>query len=309
MYYRTWKYWHAAMIHGKAIAVTVAYDLYKECCEGELDLEWRVRKPVDFLRFREKLASQMLGYDPRKGKYSGDTATRAYTQQGQSLRSDSTSRSARTPNPSAAPRPSSARTPSSVASSLTSGVTVGDVAQQTAAGRLCGDVTELQKHFHSIRKNKEGNKRVCVVCGARCSHTCTKCDKVMHMPICPKEGEAPRNTCFFIHHNAMCLGLSREDYKLRAQKRKHYQAPDLQTLQEHSLAMKRLRVDSPSIASTGNMAPTRPTRPSPQRTILPPPTSPTRPPPPRSPLASSTRDNTRAPHRRKNNKSNKKTTQ
>jgi hypothetical protein len=35
--YRSWKYWHAAMNHGKAMALAVAYDVYKECAEGNLN--------------------------------------------------------------------------------------------------------------------------------------------------------------------------------------------------------------------------------------------------------------------------------
>ena len=37
--YVTWKYWHAPMLHGFAMAVTAAYDMYTECCEGDLDLD------------------------------------------------------------------------------------------------------------------------------------------------------------------------------------------------------------------------------------------------------------------------------
>ena len=36
MNYHSWKYWHAGMIHGKAMAVVIAYDMCLECCEGNL---------------------------------------------------------------------------------------------------------------------------------------------------------------------------------------------------------------------------------------------------------------------------------
>lgn len=52
---RSWKYWHVPMNHGKALAVTTAYDMYLECAEGNLNSDWKVSKPVDFHRFREKL--------------------------------------------------------------------------------------------------------------------------------------------------------------------------------------------------------------------------------------------------------------
>ena len=42
MTYRSFKYWHAAMIHAKKLAITIAYDMYLECCEGELDTDWLI---------------------------------------------------------------------------------------------------------------------------------------------------------------------------------------------------------------------------------------------------------------------------
>jgi hypothetical protein len=32
------------VLHGKALAVVVAYDMYLECCEGKLNLEW-IKRP------------------------------------------------------------------------------------------------------------------------------------------------------------------------------------------------------------------------------------------------------------------------
>jgi len=79
--HRSWKYWHAPMNHGKALAVTTAYDMYLECCEGNLNGDWKVPKPVDFHQFREKLGMQMMQYDPRKRLYLGDDKFRVCTQQ------------------------------------------------------------------------------------------------------------------------------------------------------------------------------------------------------------------------------------
>jgi len=60
------------MLHAKALAVTVAYDIYLECSEGAMQQEWAMEKPVDFYTFREKLAKQMLAYSPQHRKYPGD---------------------------------------------------------------------------------------------------------------------------------------------------------------------------------------------------------------------------------------------
>ena len=36
IFYRSWKYWHSPMLHGKALVVVVAYDMYLEVAEGNL---------------------------------------------------------------------------------------------------------------------------------------------------------------------------------------------------------------------------------------------------------------------------------
>ena len=38
------------MRHAKAMAVVVAYDIYLEVAEGELNEEWGLREPMDFWR-------------------------------------------------------------------------------------------------------------------------------------------------------------------------------------------------------------------------------------------------------------------
>ena len=53
------------MLHAKAMAVVVAYDIYLECSKGKLSAEWKVEKPFDFYQFREKLAIQMLEYSSK----------------------------------------------------------------------------------------------------------------------------------------------------------------------------------------------------------------------------------------------------
>jgi hypothetical protein len=56
--------------------------MYLECCEGKMRAgEWTINKPVSFHRFREKLATQMLQYDPKDRKYPGDGHFRVSTQQ------------------------------------------------------------------------------------------------------------------------------------------------------------------------------------------------------------------------------------
>jgi hypothetical protein len=42
MHYGSWKYWHSAMLHAKSTSIVTAYDMYKECAEGDLDPSWKV---------------------------------------------------------------------------------------------------------------------------------------------------------------------------------------------------------------------------------------------------------------------------
>ena len=50
MHYRSWKYWHSAMIHEKVMAAVVAYGIYKEVCGGTLDpLEFFNKATVESL--------------------------------------------------------------------------------------------------------------------------------------------------------------------------------------------------------------------------------------------------------------------
>ena len=42
--YITWKYWHSPYLHALLLGLVVAHDMYKDCVEGYLDLEWFVPK-------------------------------------------------------------------------------------------------------------------------------------------------------------------------------------------------------------------------------------------------------------------------
>jgi len=79
---RMWKCWHAPMLHAKAMAAVIAYDMYKECAEGNLRAgEWKIEKPVSFHCFRERLVQQMMRYHPQQQVYPGDEKFRVSTQQ------------------------------------------------------------------------------------------------------------------------------------------------------------------------------------------------------------------------------------
>jgi hypothetical protein len=70
------------------MAIVVAYDMYKEAAEGNLDPAWKVEKPVSFFVFREELARSMLQYTPTARNYPGDGFVRVSTQQHSDCRSN-----------------------------------------------------------------------------------------------------------------------------------------------------------------------------------------------------------------------------
>jgi hypothetical protein len=77
----SWKYWHSLHIHAMSMQITACYDMYLECCEGELDAQWKVEEKdrKAFLQFQSKLLEQMLTYDPRNEFYAGNGKFRCNT--------------------------------------------------------------------------------------------------------------------------------------------------------------------------------------------------------------------------------------
>jgi len=79
--YRYFEYLHGAMLHTKGMSIVVAYDMYLEVCEGNMDATWTNADPVSYHTFRKQFSSQMLQYDPRKRHCPGDELMRMSTNQ------------------------------------------------------------------------------------------------------------------------------------------------------------------------------------------------------------------------------------
>ena len=75
LYYITWRWWHAPVRHGKAIAMCMAYQMYKECAGGNLDPEFKVDVPMTAKEFRQQLATQMCQYRSSDNNYPGKHVT------------------------------------------------------------------------------------------------------------------------------------------------------------------------------------------------------------------------------------------
>jgi hypothetical protein len=217
IFYRSWKYWHSPMLHGKGLAVVVAYDLYLEVCEGKLDVAWEIEEPLDFWNFRERLSKQMLEYNPSAHKYPGDAAMRASTQQSQRQRKVSqemTIRRRRAGRPSYSnyyPAAAPAVPDAAVFATRTNGISLQQLSRASSNhnSRLCGDLTGLQRHLESIVTGKHHGKK-CVVCGELSYSTCKLCgDKPLHFY--PRNGKSAGKACFFDYHSDGFFGLASDD--------------------------------------------------------------------------------------------------
>jgi hypothetical protein len=204
LFYRTWKYWHLAALHAKALAIAVAYDIYKEIAEGNLDALWKIDHPVDYWTFRDKLALGMLHYSPKNREYPGDSKMRIATQQHASNRSVASSTSS----------------PSGSVERLdnVSALQILDASTTSSAkkARLCGDLDEFTKHFGSIKTGKKHAVN-CVVCGIPASASCGICKVPLHHPAsnrATKNNPPANSNCFVDYHNTRFYGLAKCDCKL-----------------------------------------------------------------------------------------------
>ncbi len=71
--YITWKYWHAPVFMALSMAIVAAYDMYIECCKGNLDKAWSVleNKRMSFRKFCLTLSKKIIKYNPKLKKYPG----------------------------------------------------------------------------------------------------------------------------------------------------------------------------------------------------------------------------------------------
>lgn len=128
LFYQSWKYWHSPILHGKALAVVTMYDMYREVTIGNFDAAWKFDKRMDFDEFRDQLSIQMLQYSRKHCKYPGDKKMWVSTQQGESQR----------------PPGDSTRTVTTPEQFFAAKNNQGENSQ------LCGDLTQLIKHFNSM---------------------------------------------------------------------------------------------------------------------------------------------------------------
>ena len=212
------------MLHAKKFAIVTAYDIYLELSEGGVDPEWKT-KPVDFHRFREKLAIQMLAYSPAKLRYPGDSRARATT---------------KLPMKRRHPKHSSSSSVSSVSSEFI----------QHSSGRICGDLAKLHEHVASVwALGKSG--RLCTFCNVKCFQQCGRCNVPLHYHSKPEGFSVP---CFFLYHDLGSCGLASGDCKAVGTPKKHWKLSSASQVNNNRNALK-------SMISSNNNASMMPDKP------------------------------------------------
>ena len=226
MYYRSWKYWHMAMLHAKKIAITVAYSLYIEATEGNLDPAWKVESPLTFFDFRDKISKQMLEYNPEDLLYPGDQHMCAVTILPKNRRK-------RKPG-----RPKSSEISPDFVSKEDLCVEIKE--KRESERRLCGDLTLLSDHIDSTEKKKNGG--ICAWCKETAYTKCTKCGVYLHF--FPQRGRVEsKRKCFINHHNDSMFGLSAKDQPLVGKRKKDWKDPSNRKVKRNRAHISNLKKD------------------------------------------------------------------
>ena len=213
------KYWHAPYRHVITLGIIAAYDMYIECCEGNLDASWMVEDKLrmKFRAFRLLLAKQMLQYNPSKGMYPGDDKLRAFTQKHKKRRSSGDNDGV------------SKKVKMGKNNEVTE-VTYESFKQAIYAGRLCTTLEGLQEHFNSVVRTT--NSETCEVCGKKTIWRCNLCNK----SICTIEKRKWNGVkCMFTYHNPEFFGLARSE----CHEPKEWEAPTPQVKEKNGRMIKR----------------------------------------------------------------------
>ena len=188
--YVTWKWWHAPLRHGKAIAMSMAYSLYKHCAEGDVDPEWKV-PVISGPKFRQKMSLQMVQYKSHHMKYPGDEKMRSTTIKNQERRGDNLS---------------SLTTCDDQVKRVSYAQYLDEKKPRGRKSRLCSDdLLLLKEHLNSMKKSHAAK---CSMCGELTHMECQLCKK----HICFKSGPKISSiSCCLDYHNDHLYGLGFND--------------------------------------------------------------------------------------------------
>jgi hypothetical protein len=235
------------------LACVVAWDMYREVTEGELDADWKDPYPMDFWTFRDKLSVQMLAYLPTARKYPGDELMRASTQQHNERRVEETNNEVAGSSGRGRGRPRNDSPPDGEDQGEAGRVNALQLkkAQSGRGGnsRLCGDLANLQRHIVAV---KTGNKhpKNCKVCGEPCYSECTLCQSPLHF--ISQRGSGAGKQCFFQWHDEAFFGLCRDDCALTKKRKSEWEFPSLSKQRENQRYIRHLSLWSKETNTNSN---------------------------------------------------------
>jgi hypothetical protein len=219
LHLRSYKYWHAAMVQGYALAEAQGYDIYKELCEGTLE-GFSKCTPRSFKDWRSRLATSLCNYHPSNGILNGDRKLREATILPMEYRAMSPTASSNKKK----------RKRAEIVSRAAYLEELGSQPKCKKKARFCdGDMFALGAHICS--KLSLANPKNCAVCNQAVYTACGICkdskgkEVALHYPNsrsnnCPLEGQ-----CCVIYHSKYWFGLCHDDMPKRGYALKDWKKP------------------------------------------------------------------------------------
>jgi len=209
------------MLHAWAMSIIVAYDMYLEVARGDCGILYKLDKPMSFYKFRERLATQMLAYDPTRGNYPGENAMRWKTQQNIARRSEKISERDKCTEKQFVK------------------------AKKSSSNRLCGSLSLYAEHADKFERV---DKRVCAFCGERgATYQCLACDDGFGNGVClhgPTNRDGKRSKMCIVHwHDDLCYGLAKADMiPVLGKKIRDYQFPSFAEFKSNAEHIKKFKL-------------------------------------------------------------------
>ena len=223
--YRSWRWWHAPMRHGKAIAMSMAYQIYLQCAEGGVDPEWKVR-PVSGPMFKHKMSLQMVTYKAKNLRYPGDEKMRGSTQTGKRYRGTNDDGVAIVTLDNNTKRVHYDKY-----------LDMKMPKERLKKSRLCSDnMTLLKEHINSMVCK---HKAKCQYCGKLTFMVCTLCG----VHVCFKDSTNQTSlSCVLHYHDDDYYGIGMEDRRrLFGVPERDYKKPSAKEISENRTYMQGLR--------------------------------------------------------------------
>jgi hypothetical protein len=243
--FRSWRYYHRPVNHGKGIALASAFSFYEEIISGSLEVDWKITNKqhrMNFYQFQQRLAEQMMDYDPKYPMYAGDERLRAHTCT--TLASRTSSRNRNIKRQKLAVR-------DDFTGNTTSEISLIDVSKAIGDGRLNDSLLEFAKHVESkntlVGTGRSNLEQKCFVCGKQTTTFCTICKKEVTrtnkntkvvetlkvpIPLCffgnKRNKVSTPGLCFLRYHTPHHFGLCMSDSKARNKKEKDWNEPTKQ---------------------------------------------------------------------------------